>query len=256
MVCIDHPEAGPLAQRIATRLYDYAFQHAAKGLPSEWPLHEAIDLARAGGKFPALIVEPADNIGGGSPGDATWVLKAFLEREVKRAGLILAAPGVVEQLRDVGPGSERRLILGGHHPALSGPPVTLDTKVIRHSDGEFDLEDPQSHLAAARGTRIRMGRSVLVESQGLLILLTTLPTAPMDLGQWRCVGVNPEEFHLIAIKAAVAHRRAYDPIARSSYTVGTPGPCSSDLASFPYRNLRRPMFPLDEICTAPTPFSP
>lgn len=247
MVAIDDPSSLPTANRIAARLWDHASRNASLGLPREWPLLEAIDSAIAGGKFPALIVEPADNIGGGAPGDATWVLKAFLKCQVKGSGLILAAPTAVEQLRDVPPGATERIVLGGQHPGLCGPAVTLQATVKRHSDGEFDLEDPQSHLAAARGTRIRMGRSVLVECEGLLILLTTLPTAPMDLGQWRCVGVDPQNFRLIAIKAAVAHRRAYDPIAASSYTASTPGPCSSDVVSFPYRKLRRPMFPFDPI---------
>ncbi len=52
---------------------------------------------------------------------------------------------------------------------------------------------------------------------------------------------------MIGVKAAVAHRRAYDPIAKPSYTVDTPGACSSNLRALPYRHIRRPVFPLDEI---------
>ena len=46
------------------------------------------------------------------------------------------------------------------------------------------------------------------------------------------------------MKAAVAHRRAYDPIAKGSYTVTTPGPCTSALTTLPYRRLRTPVFPI------------
>ena len=48
-----------------------------------------------------------------------------------------------------------------------------------------------------------------------------------------------------AVKAAVAHRRVYDPIAEVHYTVETPGPCSSNLAAFPFKHVRRPVYPLD-----------
>jgi microcystin degradation protein MlrC len=48
------------------------------------------------------------------------------------------------------------------------------------------------------------------------------------------------------VKAAVAHRRVYDRIARAHYTVETPGPCTSNLKSFPFRHIRRPVYPLDE----------
>ncbi|MBA2587109.1 MAG: MlrC C-terminal domain-containing protein, partial [Alphaproteobacteria bacterium] len=71
--------------------------------------------------------------------------------------------------------------------------------------------------------------------------------APMDLGQWRSQGINPEDLTMIGIKAAVGHRRAYDPIAAASFTVSTAGPCTSDLARLPYKRLRRPVFPLDSM---------
>ena len=58
-------------------------------------------------------------------------------------------------------------------------------------------------------------------------------------------GVDPERLSVIGVKAAVAHRRAYDPIATASFTLRTRGPCMSDLTALPYRCLRRPVFPLD-----------
>ena len=39
-------------------------------------------------------------------------------------------------------------------------------------------------------------------------------------------------------RAAVAHRAAYDPITARSFTVDTPGPCSSNLRRLPYKHLR------------------
>jgi len=67
-----------------------------------------------------------------------------------------------------------------------------------------------------------------------------------DLGQWRSQGIDPKRLSAIGVKAAVAHRRAYEKIQRASYTVSTPGPCSSDVKSFPYQHVRRPVYPLDK----------
>jgi microcystin degradation protein MlrC len=67
----------------------------------------------------------------------------------------------------------------------------------------------------------------------------------MDLGQWRSQGIDPEKLSVIGVKAAVGHRRAYEPIASSSFTVATRGPCTSDLTQLPYQKIRRPVFPLD-----------
>jgi len=46
-------------------------------------------------------------------------------------------------------------------------------------------------------------------------------------------GVEPEHLSFIVVKAAVAHRCAYDPIARASFLIETLGPCQSRLTAFP-----------------------
>jgi microcystin degradation protein MlrC len=50
---------------------------------------------------------------------------------------------------------------------------------------------------------------------------------------------------MVGIKAAVSHRAAYDPILRASFYVDTPGLGSSDLRSFVFHRVPRPIAPLD-----------
>ena len=247
IVAEDSPAGNAAAQRAEEDLADYAMVNAAAGLRWEWKLAEAVRDAVRRDEYPALIVEPADNIGGGTAGDATWVMDEFLRQRVRNAGVVLNAPEAVLSLRDVPAGQRATVTVGGKNPELAGPALKLEVEIVRHSEGVFDLEDRQSHLASMIGSRIDMGRSVLVDCQGNLLLLTSRATPPMDLGQWLCVGVRPEQLGLIGIKAAVAHRRAYDTISRRSYTVSTPGPCTSNLSSLPYRHLTRPVFPLDPL---------
>jgi len=194
---------------------------------------------------PVLLVEPADNIGGGAPGDGTGVLRAMLAHGVARGLLAINDPQAVSRLAKLAPGDTARLAIGGRGWQLDPGPVELDLTLVSRSNGEFQLEDPHSHLAAMSGTHIAMGPCAVVRHAGLTILLTSRKTPPFDLGQYRSQGLEPREFALIGVKAAVAHRQAYDPIAAASYFVDTPGPCSSNLALFPYRRLRRPVFPLD-----------
>jgi microcystin degradation protein MlrC len=121
----------------------------------------------------------------------------------------------------------------------------LEVTVRRRTDGRFQLEDKQSHLASVAGDSFDMGPSVLVEHRGILILLTSHRTPPMDLGQWTSMGVDPAKLSVIGVKGAIAHRRAYDPIASANYLIDTPGPCCGDLRRLDYRHIRRPVFPLD-----------
>ena len=124
--------------------------------------------------------------------------------------------------------------------------LELDVELVSRSDGRFTLEDAHSHMAV-NGMHWDMGPSVLVRCQGVVILLSSVKMAPMDLAVWRSQGINPEDLLVINVKAAVAHRQAYDPIAKASYYVNTPGPCANDVRLLPYAHVRRPVYPLDDV---------
>jgi len=95
------------------------------------------------------------------------------------------------------------------------------------------------------GTQIRMGDCAVLDVDGITVLVTSRRTAPMDLGQWRSQGIEPASFRFIGVKAAVAHRQAYDRITKAEYWVRTPGPCTNDLRTLPFKLIRRPVYPLD-----------
>jgi microcystin degradation protein MlrC len=204
-----------------------------------------LDLAAA--REPVILVEPADNIGGGAPGDGTGILRALLRRRVPRSLVVIADAESVQALAGLAPGGTRSLHIGGRGSRLDPGPVEAEATFVSRSDGRFVLEDKQSHMASMNGVNIDMGPSAVVRVGGTTILLTSRKTAPFDLGQLRSQGLEPRDFAVIGVKAAVAHRRAYDRVSRTSHYVDTPGPCSSNLATFPFRQLRRPVFPLDPI---------
>jgi len=150
----------------------------------------------------------------------------------------------VKALTNVPIGGKASLAIGGKGSRLDLGPVTLEVELVSRSNGRFELEDLKSQIVVL-GRTIDMGPSAVVRHRGLTILLMSLRLAPMDLGQWRSQGIDPEKLSAIGIKAAVGHRRAYDKIASASYTVRTRGPCTSDLTQLPYRRIRRPVYPLD-----------
>ncbi|MEO6846318.1 MAG: M81 family metallopeptidase [Chthoniobacterales bacterium] len=217
------------------------------GLPKEWPLEAALDDALSKNLYPTCLVEPADNIGGGTPGDGTAILRMLLLKKVSAAGVVINDPETVAYLQDKTIGSTHDLRVGGKTFSGDPGPVSFKAKLIRLTDGNYVLEDRHSHAATMGGVNIAMGPCAVVESEGITILLTSLRSAPMDLGQWRSQGVDPSSLSIIGVKAAVAHRQAYDPITKASYWVQTPGPCTSNLQSLSYKNIRRPVFPLDPV---------
>jgi microcystin degradation protein MlrC len=192
------------------------------------------------------LVEPSDNIGAGAPGDGAGLLRALIKYGVRNAAIAINDPEAVRKLRDVSLGTQTTLCIGGKGSALDSGPLELRVELVSRGDGKFQLEDKQSHLASMAGDSFDMGPCAVVRHEGILILLTSQRTPPFDLGQWRSQGINPEKLSVIAVKAAVAHRRAYDAIAARMFWVDTPGPCRSNLQTLPYRRVRRPVYPLDE----------
>jgi microcystin degradation protein MlrC len=195
---------------------------------------------------PIVIAEPSDNIGGGAPGDGTGLLRCLLQERAQNAAVCLCDPLAVAAFASLPIGSKLELPLGGRGSRLDAGPLTLEVELVSRSDGRFALEDRQSHLASMFGDHFDMGPCAVVRHRGVTILLTSIKTPPFDLGQWRSQGIIPEKLSVIGVKAAVAHRRAYLPIAGKMLTVDTPGPCRSDLTKLPYQHLRRPIYPLDE----------
>jgi microcystin degradation protein MlrC len=239
------------AQSALRELANIAWERREGGIPKQHDLDQVVrDFKfdrRARPKGPVLLVEPADNIGGGAPGDGTDVMRALLKYQIEGAGVALADPQSVEALKDVPIGGKLTLPIGGKGSPLDPGPVTLEVELISRSDGVFELEDKHSHLVGSLGKIIRMGPCAVVRHAGLTILLTSKKLPPFDLGQWRSQGINPEELSMIGVKAAVGHRVAYGRIAAGEFTVNTSGPCTSDLTRLPYTKLRRPVFPLDPL---------
>lgn len=231
-------------------LVDHAVAHRDQGNKVDPPFASCLDdVARhiAAGETPVVLVEPSDNIGGGAPGDAPTMLAEFVRQDLAGAVAIINDPEAVEAVSGLEPGESLTMPIGGKTSSLTEDPIELTITLESTSDGRFTLEDKHSHLASGSGLYIEMGPSAVVRCGQVRILLTTLKTPPFDLAQLRSQGINPEDCTVVNVKAAVAHRQGWDPVTAATYTVDTPGPCSSDISRLPFQLVNRPVFPIDEL---------
>lgn len=238
-----------IAEAALEKLAACAWGHRELGYATESPadtvLRQALARPVAG---LSVVAEPSDNIGAGAPGDGTGLMRAFLRLGVPNAAVAICDPQAVARAAHLTQTHTARIIelsIGGKGSRLDEGPLDLSVNVLSLSDGRFELEDKRSHLASMCGDFFEMGPCAVVRHKNLTILLTSLPTPPMDRGQWSSQGFAPEAFSYIGVKAAVAHRGAYAPIAERMLWVETPGPCSSRLAALPFQKITRPVFPLD-----------
>ncbi|MEZ0387939.1 MAG: M81 family metallopeptidase [Verrucomicrobium sp.] len=204
------------------------------------------DLSQSSLHGPIVIAEPADNIGGGAPGDGTALLRAFVLHRLEQAAICINDPAAVQTLQSVALGAPTTLKIGGKGSRLDEGPLSLQVELLSLRSGQFQLEDKHSHLASMCGDAFDMGPCAVVRHEGVILLLTSHKTPPFDLGQWTSQGITPGKLRVIGVKAAVAHRRAYDGIASHMLWVDTPGPCRSDVTKMPYQKLRPGVFPFPQ----------
>jgi microcystin degradation protein MlrC len=233
---------GELAGQFAQKLAAHAWAAREAFQVRNIPVVEAVRRAIAEPAGPVILIDVADNIGGGCPGDGTELLRELLKHEVRPSIVTLADPEAVERACTVGLGSEISLLVGGKVDNWHGEPVAVQGSVQNISDGRFIQKG-----SWMTGREMNMGRSVVLNCQngGVRLLLTERKTVPFDAEQLRSQSIQPESEHIIVVKSAVAWQAAYGDIARLAIPVDTPGLCTTHLERFNYRKLRRPIYPLD-----------
>lgn len=238
------------ARRYADELAGILMAHRSAARPALSSPDSAVQRALEMPGGPIILVDSADNIGGGTPGDGTDALRALLHARAREATVVIADPEAVAACWVAGEGAVVETLVGGKVDRWHGAPVLVHGVVRRLSDGEFTCERKDNHFAAFYGDTIRMGRTAWLRVDGINILLTERKTPPFDLAQLRGAGIIPEQQKIIVVKSAVAYRAAYLPIAAGVIEMDTAGLCSANLNRFPYRHLRRPIFPLDPLSTS------
>lgn len=205
---------------------------------------EAVRQACAASAGPVVLVDMGDNIGGGSPGDGTLLLRELLAQEAQGWCVVLHDAASAAACGAAGEGARVRLQVGGRGDPAQGGPVELEGEVIKLSTGKW--REPETRHGGV--TDWDQGPTALVRTgrDGLLVL-TTHRTPPMSLGHITSAGVEPGDRSIITVKAAIAFRAAYEPIAGCIVEVDTPGVTAVNPCHFTYHHLRRPIWPLDVV---------
>jgi microcystin degradation protein MlrC len=225
------------ADRLAQRMWE-ARDRIGIDLPGP---AEAVERARRSNRLPVVIVEMGDNIGGGAPGDSTSILAELLAQEAEGAVCVIWDPPAARACADAGIGAGVDLDVGGRTDSLHGNPVRVQGRVRSLHDGRFFEAEPR-HGGAVRWDQ---GLTAVVElPTGTLVVLNSERTAPMSLQQLTSLGIAPERQRILVVKAAIAYRAAYEPIAGEIIEADTPGVTAVNPLRFDYRRVRRPLWPL------------
>ena len=211
-----------------------------KFLSPEEAIREAMEFPAG----PIIIADTADNPGGGGTGDSTFILRALLKAGAKNVGVaVIPDRQAVQQAIDAGVGSRVTLDLGGKlgPKEITGGPVEITAMVKTIFDGQFINKD-----LMWKGMLNQMGRTVVLDADGIEIIVPERRIQPWDAEIFRRAGIEPTEKKIIVLKSAVHFKGSFGPMAKRILDVDTPEYLTMSFESLNFKNITRPVYPLDK----------
>jgi microcystin degradation protein MlrC len=195
---------------------------------------------------PVGLLEMGDNVGGGSPGDGTWIAQEWLTHGNGKLLTVIADPAAVQSAMTAGVCHSVTIPVGGKlDPKRHGPPIEDTFRVLSISDGKFS--EPETRHGGY--SKFDQGPTAVLEGSttGITIIATTHRVAPMSLHQVLSQGLRPENFAAIVIKGVHAPFAAYAPVCSQLIRVNTNGATTADLDLLSFQHRRHPMEPFETV---------
>jgi microcystin degradation protein MlrC len=236
-----------LARREAKRLADMVWatrDQLVLNLPDP---AEAVRIARESNAFPVVLMDTGDNIGGGSPGDSTFILAELLQQQALGWVVVMTDAEANRAAFQAGVNGAFNQLVGAKADTLHGRPVLIRGRVRSLHDGRF-IEPEVRHDG---GRYWGMGPTAVIEVEGStpdlsnLLMLTPKRIVPFSLHQLISCGIYPGRQRILVAKGTIAPRAAYEPIAARVLAVDSPGTTAVNPKRFSFRHVRKDLYGLE-----------
>lgn len=189
-----------------------------------------------------VINEASDNPGSGGSGDATHLLREFLRRDLP--GTIMGPvydPQTVAEIYRHGVGERVNICLGGRMMPLAGEPLQIsEAEIMNLWDGEFISAAPIN-----KGVTMSYGRSARIRKGNVEFIVVSVRYQTLDDSPFLMTGADLKNYRIVGLKSMNHFRGYFASRADAIITADTPGARPANLALYPYRNLKHPIYPLD-----------
>ena len=236
------------AEEASERLLGAAWQEKAEWLFHSEPLSDTVARAKTMTEGPVILLDHADNSASGGTQDTVAVLREVIDQGLEDVAMFgICDPAAVEKMQAAGVGSTISLSLGGKvdMPTIGrkGEPIEITGKVRAVTDGDFVITVPMG-----RGTTMSMGKTAVLDTGKVQVVVCSKHTEPYDLGVFRSVGIEPTAKRYLILKSRIHFRAGFEAIAKAELPCNGVGVTSSDNSLFTFEAVRRPIYPLDMDC--------
>lgn len=244
------------AEAARDELLDAAWAERAEFMFHSEPLSETIAAAKELTDGPIILLDHADNAASGGTQDTIAVLSEAIAQGLEDVAMFaICDPVAVREMTAAGVGSTVTISLGGKTdmPEINrvGEPLVVTGKVRALTDGLFTVTVPMG-----RGTQTDMGLTAVLEVGSVKIVVISRNVEPSDPGCFRSVGIEPTRMRYLILKSRIHYRAGFSEISKHDIACNGVGVTSSDNSLFTFRNVRRPIYPLDEHVTATPEYGP
>lgn len=227
------------ADRLAEYVWEKRHEFHYTGLTAQ--PQEALEMALRFEGSPAFITDSGDNVTSGATGWNTYILRQVLGvRELKKKVLFasICDPITFEELNKRKEGEQIHISLGMNYDELSRS-VELD--VVVKARGPITGFMYRDHTKA-------FGQSVTVSVVGkpvdIMVASTRQPV--VEIHQFDDANLCIEEYDLIVVKQGYIFWQLKEK-AKFYVMSLTDGATLQDTKVIPFKRIRRPMFPIDDI---------
>jgi len=248
-VIVTTRDDAPFAKEIADRLAGHAWQKRVAFTPELTSLDRAVALARTAShrsSVPAvLLADVADNPGGGGRGNTPHILKALLAAGVRHVLMgVITDPELAAEAHACGVGSVLNARFNRNEATLYSDPFEATAKVLKLHDGRG--VGRRGQLA---GCRFDLGPSALLQIEGIRLVVITHRHQCHEPMFFEMFGADIAFARVLVLKSRGHFRAAFDEFFAPEhiFNVDAPGLTSPVLSRFDFKNLPRPVVPLDEV---------
>ena len=248
VIIVVDPDAVTQAEEIRDELLNDIWAARDDFLHVHSPIDLALNRAEKFDKAPIILLDHADNCGSGATQDVMMVIEKVIQHNLENVAVATVwDPIAVQQIINTGVGNILTLDLGGRTPmpsvGLTGKPLQVTGRIENITDGDFIVEGPMY-----TGVTAHMGPTAVINvGRDIRIVITSLHHEPWDTGVFTSVGINPESCHYLLLKSRIHYRAGFRHLENLRLTLDGDGVTTSDNSRLNYKNVRRPIYPLDNF---------